>query len=73
MSDHQSAGLPDPDSVPPEKLEEIERERGERLDPDNRPDGVQVDNTERTFDADVGMFTDNPDYDPDRQLFVDGE
>ena len=41
----------------------MEEERERRLDPDNRPDGVEVDNTDRTFDADHGMFTDNDEYD----------
>lgn len=52
-------------NVPPTEAgdEANEEIREERLDPDNRPDGAEVDNTDRTFDAEVGMFTDNPDYD----------
>jgi hypothetical protein len=47
----------------PEDEAEIEKERQERLDPENRPDGVEVDNTDRDFDPEKGMFTDNDDYD----------
>jgi hypothetical protein len=43
--------------------QEIEEERARRLDPANRPDGAEVDNTERTFDHERGKFTDSEDYD----------
>ena len=43
--------------------EEMEEERERRLDPDNRPDGAEVDNTDRTFDHERGQFTDSEDYD----------
>ncbi|WP_205473312.1 hypothetical protein [Nocardioides sp. SYSU D00038] len=46
-----------------EEAEAVERDRAERLDPDNRPDNVEVDNTGRTFDAERGMFTDSEGYD----------
>jgi len=46
----------------PEDKEDIEKDREERLDPDNRPDGVEVDNTDREFDPEKGMFTDSDDY-----------
>ncbi len=46
-----------------ETRQEMNQEREKRLDPDNRPDGAQVDNTERTFDHDRGQFTDAEDYD----------
>jgi hypothetical protein len=57
-----TAGLPDEANVPPETIEAIERERAERLDPANRPDAAEVDNTGRTFDAEAGKFTDNEGY-----------
>ena len=47
-----------PDEAPQELLDEIEQEREERLDPDNRPDGVEVDNTDRDFDVEHGRFED---------------
>jgi hypothetical protein len=47
----------------PEDAEEIEQERQERLDPGNRPDNVEVDNTDRDFDPEKGMFTDSEGYD----------
>src|SRR6478735_2501982 len=46
-----------------ETKQDMEEERERRLDPDNRPDGAEVDNTERTFDVDRGQFTDSEDYD----------
>ncbi len=33
-----------------DEIEQIEAERKERLDPDNRPDNAEVDNTDRTFE-----------------------
>lgn len=57
-----TAGLPDQDNVPAETIEAIERERAERLDPANRPDAAEVDNTRRTFDAETGKFTDSEGY-----------
>ena len=33
-----------------EEVQKIEAEREERLDPDNRPDNAEVDNTQRTFE-----------------------
>ena len=59
----RSQGI-DPTSEPDEETkQEIEEEREKRLDPDNRPDGAEVDNTDRTFDVDRGQFTDAEDYD----------
>ena len=46
-----TAGLPTADDVPEETVEEIQRERAERLDPDNRPEDTEVDNSGRTFDS----------------------
>lgn len=65
-----SNGLPDKDEVPGQELEELERQRAERLDPANRPPNSEVDNTHRTFDPGSGMFTDNPDYDPNHRPFA---
>jgi len=74
--DRQSgtAGLPSEEDVPPETVETIQRERAERLDPANRPETAEVDNTHRTFDAEVGTFTDDPGYDAaDRQYAADDQ
>ena len=46
-----------------ETKQDMEEERDRRLDPDNRPDGAEVDNTGRTFDHEHGQFTDSDDYD----------
>lgn len=40
----------------PETIEEIERTRQERLDPENRPPNAEVDNTHKTFDYETGTF-----------------
>jgi hypothetical protein len=53
----------------PEDKEEIEEERERRLDPENRPDGVEVDNTDRDFDPKKGMFTDAEGYDEAEEKF----
>lgn len=48
-----------PDDVDDSLLEEIEEERKRRLDPDNRPDNVEVDNTQRTFKPEIAAFEDS--------------
>jgi hypothetical protein len=48
-------------------LEQIEKDREERLDPDNRPDNVEVDNTQRTFNPETAQFEDS-DIDQDPSL-----
>src|SRR3954471_15096948 len=59
----RSLGI-DPDKEPDDQTKrEIEEERERRLDPDNRPDAAEVDNTDRTFDETRGKFTDSEDYD----------
>jgi hypothetical protein len=65
-----TAGLPEKDNVPEETIEQIDSERKERLDPDNRPDGAEVDNSKRTFDADAGMFTDSDGYDENNKPYA---
>ena len=59
----RSLGI-DPQKEPDDETkQEMDAERERRLDPDNRPEGAEVDNTERTFDHDRGQFTDSEDYD----------
>jgi hypothetical protein len=53
----------------PEDAEEIEQERQERLDPENRPDGAEVDNTDREFDAEKGLYTDSEGYEQAEEKF----
>jgi hypothetical protein len=55
-----------------EEIDEIEAERERRLDPDNRPENAEVDNTERDFDTTTGQFTDH-EPDPDLGPFEDHE
>ena len=49
--------------------EEVERERRERLDPENRPEEAEVDNTDREFDEEKGMFTDSEGYEQAEERF----
>ena len=53
--------------------EQVLQEREERLDPDNRPDNVEVDNTDRTFDPETGFFEDREEHDSAPKQFVDEE
>lgn len=53
----------------PGEAEEIERDREERLDPDNRPEGAEVDNTDREFDAEKGLYTDSEGYEQAEERF----
>ena len=74
----ESVGSAGEDDVSDEEREQIEQEREERLDPDNRPDNVEVDNTERDFDVTSGSFEDH-DLDEEEKTgpynnpFEDGE
>lgn len=68
-ADRSPGSLPDADEIDQEELDAIEREREERLDPDNRPDGAEVDNSDRDFDTEVGMFTDHEDYDDSEKRY----
>ena len=43
---------------PDDEVAEMDQERERRLDPDNRPAGSEVDNTERDFEPETGRFTD---------------
>lgn len=65
----------DPQAEPDEDTaKEIEQEREERLNPENRPDNAEVDNTQRDFDVDRGLFTDSEDYDESEPApYVDPE
>lgn len=68
-----TAGLPTQDDVPPETVEAIERDRQERLAPENRPEGAEIDNTDRVFDSGAGKFTDDEDYDASDRPFLTEE
>jgi len=49
------AGYSADDEVTEEEAEQLEKERQERLDPDNRPENALVDNTQREFDPEEGF------------------
>ncbi len=57
---------PDFDTIPDE---ELEQERQQRLDPENRPDNVEVDNSARDFDPETGLFEDSDVEPPDGAPF----
>jgi hypothetical protein len=69
-SGSMTGALPDADDIPQEELDEIEAERKERTAPENRPEGAEVDNTDREFDPVQGQFTDS-EPDPDLGPFPD--
>lgn len=56
-----------------EEREAIEADRKERLTQENRPDGAEVDNSERDFDPETGMFTDSEGHDEAEKEFVPDE
>lgn len=57
--EHDLTQYDSPDEAPVDLLEEIDEERERRLDPDNRPDGAEIDNTDRDFDVEHGRFEDS--------------
>lgn len=59
------------EELPSEEIARIEAERRERLAEENRPDGAEVDNTDRDFDSEAGRFTDSPGYDADDRPYDD--
>ena len=64
----EESGTKQPGADPADE-EEIEADRQERLDPENRPDGAEVDNTDREFDAEKGLYTDSEGYDEAEEKF----
>jgi hypothetical protein len=50
--------------------EEVEAERARRLDDENRPERAEIDNTDRDFDPEKGMFTDTEGYDQAEKRFA---
>jgi hypothetical protein len=65
-----TGALPDADDMSQEELDGIEAERQERTAAENRPEGAEVDNTDRDFDPVQGQFTDS-EPDPDIGPFPD--
>ncbi|MEZ0577951.1 hypothetical protein [Nocardioides sp. MH1] len=51
-------------------VEQILKERDERLDPDNRPENTEVSNAGREFNVAKGMFTDEPGFDEAEEQFT---
>ncbi|MCW2817597.1 MAG: hypothetical protein JWR42_384, partial [Marmoricola sp.] len=69
----RSQGI-DVDSEPDEGTKkEMEEDREQRLDPENRPENAEIDNTDRDFDVKRGMFTDNDAYDDSEPETYPGE
>ena len=59
------------DDVGEDERRAIEEERAQRLANESRPDGAEVDNTDRDFDPTRGLFTDSPDYEQAPEAFPD--
>ena len=53
------------DGLSDKEREQLEKERQERLDPENRPVNAEVDNTGREFDVEKNDFTYAPGEEPD--------
>lgn len=51
-------------------VEQILKEREERLDPDNRPENTEVSNAGREFDVAKGMFTDEPGFEEAEEKYT---
>ena len=49
--------------------EELEKEREERLSPENRPENTEVDNSDRDFNPETGLFEDTDLEPPDEAPF----
>lgn len=56
-----------------EEREAIDADRKERLTQENRPEGAEVDNSEREFDPETGMFTDSEGHDEAEKEFLPDE
>jgi hypothetical protein len=54
-SDKETSGA----DFTPEEIQELERERAERLDPNNRPANAEIDNTTREWVSEKEDFRDN--------------
>jgi hypothetical protein len=51
-------------------IEEILKDRDERLDPENRPENTEVSNAGREFDGEKGMFSDEDGFDEAEKKFT---
>ena len=61
-TENQSGRAESDEEAQAEAEAEAEAERRDRLDPENRPDNAEIDNTDREFDVERGMFTDSEGY-----------
>jgi hypothetical protein len=55
VDERVDAGYSADDEVSEDEAKQLEEERKERLDPDNRPVNALVDNTQREFDDEEGF------------------
>jgi hypothetical protein len=67
----QAATGPGEEEISEEEVARIEEERRQRLADENRPEGAEIDNSDRDFDSEAGKFTDSPGYDPGDKPFDD--
>jgi molecular chaperone GrpE (heat shock protein) len=52
------------DTVSDSDIQQLEKERAERLDPENRPANAEIDNTQREWDNEAEDFKDNLEGNP---------
>lgn len=69
----RSQGIDTTSEPDDEVKEEMKEERQQRLDPENRPEHAEIDNTQREFDHEQGMFTDRDEYDEGAEPVYPGE
>ena len=58
-TDERLEGRDDEEDFDEIPVEELEKERDERLAPENRPETAEVDNSQRTFNPETGLFEDS--------------
>jgi hypothetical protein len=64
-------GYSSDDEVSEDEAKQLEEERKERLDPDNRPTNALVDNTQREFDDEEGFKIPGEEVDNGPELGAD--
>lgn len=65
------AGYSTDHEISEDEAENVEEERKDRLDPDNRPENALVDNTKREFDPDEGFQVPGEDVDNGPEIGAD--
>ena len=72
-TDERLEGRDDEEDFDEIPVEELEKERDERLAPENRPETAEVDNSQRTFNPETGLFEDSDVEPPEGAPFATTE